>query len=48
MILTLVLLVEDVGEMWILNIKNFAFRYGESEYKNALVKLPETVLNRMK
>jgi len=23
-------------------------RYGESEYKNALVKLPETVLNRMK
>ena len=24
------------------------FRYGESEYKNALVKLPEAVLNRMK
>jgi len=23
-------------------------RYGESEYKNALVKLPEAVLNRMK
>ena len=37
---------EIFGE--ILNIYNFAFRYGESEYKNALVKLPETVLNRMK